>query len=307
MRCLVTGGTGFLGSVLVRRLRERGHDVTVASRSRGQDVTRVPTLEPSFREVQVVFHLAALVQSRPGPFLRVNVDGLRNVLELARRHRVARLVHVSSFTVFGPSGDGVHTEEHIPDRNAFFHGYDRSKYEAFRLADRWKDRLPMNTVFPTVVYGPGPMTEGNLLVRLLRRWKKLRMAALPGRGAPCWNFVYVDDVAEALIRCLDADPGEDFVLGGENRTLRDLWATYRRVAKVPIVPLGLPDGLFRAGARLEDWSARLRGTSPLLVPSTAEFFLRNWRFSSDKARAHLGYSPRSLEEGLISTNRWMAS
>lgn len=307
MRCLVTGGTGFLGSVLVRRLRERGHDVTVASRSRGQDVTRVPTLEPSFRGVQVVFHLAALVQSRPGPFLRVNVDGLRNVLELARRHRVARLVHVSSFTVFGPSGDGVHTEERIPDRNAFFHGYDRSKYEAFRLADRWKDRLPMNTVFPTVVYGPGPMTEGNLLVRLLRRWKKLRMAALPGRGAPCWNFVYVDDVADALIRCLDADPGEDFVLGGENRTLRDLWATYRRVANAPIVPLGLPDRLFRAAARLEDWSARLRRTSPLLVPSTAEFFLRNWRFSSDKARAHLGYSPRSLEAGLISTNRWLES
>ena len=307
MRCLVTGGTGFLGSVLVRRLRERGHHVTVASRSRGQDVTRVPTLEPSFREVQAVFHLAALVQSRPGPFLRVNVDGLRNVLELARRHRVARLVHVSSFTVFGPSGDGVHTEERIPDRNRFFHGYDQSKYEAFRLAGRWKDMLPMNTVFPTVVYGPGPMTEGNLLVRLLRRWKKLRLAALPGRGAPCWNFVYVDDVADALVRCLDADAGEDFILGGENRTLHELFGTFRRVADAPMVPLGLPDGLFRAGARLEDWSARLRSASPLLVPSTVEFFLRNWRFSSGKAGAHLGYSPRSLEEGLISTNRWMAS
>ena len=305
MKCLVTGGTGFLGSVLVRRLQERGHDVTVASRSRGQDVTRIRTLEPGFREAEAVFHLAALVQSRPGPFQRVNVDGLRNVLELAHRHRVARLVHVSSFTIFGPSGDRIHTEECVPDRNRFFHGYDQSKYEAFRLADRWKDRLPMNTVFPTVVYGPGPVTEGNLLVRLLRRWKKLRVAALPRRGAPCWNFVFVDDVADALIRCLDTDPGEDFVLGGENRTLRDLHATFRRVSEVPIVPLGLPDGLFRAGALLEDWSARLRGASPLLVPSTADFFLRNWRFSSRKARMQLGYTPRSLDEGLGSTNRWM--
>ena len=149
------------------------------------------------------------------------------------------------------------------------------------------------------------MTEGNLLVRLLRRWKKLRVAALPGRGAPCWNFVYVDDVAEALVRCLEADPGEDFVLGGENRTLRDLHAAFRRISKVPILPLGLPDGLFRAGARLEDWSAWLRGTSPLLVPSTADFFLRNWRFSSRKARTQLGYETRSLEQGLDSTNRWM--
>ena len=305
MKCLVTGGTGFLGSVLVRRLRERGHDVTVASRSRGQDVTRIRTLEPGFREAEAVFHLAALVRSRPGPFLRVNVDGLRNVLELADRHRSARLVHVSSFTIFGPSGDGVHTEQRVPERHRFFHGYDRSKYEAFRLAERWKDRLPMNTVFPTVVYGPGPVTEGNLLVRLLRRWKRLRLAALPGRGAPCWNFVFVDDVADALIRCLDSDPGEDFVLGGENRTLRDLHATFRRVSGVPIMPLGLPDGLFRAGALLEDWSARLRGASPLLVPSTAEFFLRNWRFSSCKARMQLGYTPRSLDEGLASTNRWM--
>jgi len=305
MKIVVTGGTGFLGTRLVECLRQDGHEVQVVSRSQGHDIRRGASLDPVFDGAEIVFHLAALVQSRPGAFEDINVLGLENVLKICESRRVARLIYVSSFTVFGSSGDNVHDEDDVPRRDHFFHGYDRSKYHAYRIAEQWKARLPMNIIFPTVVYGPGPLTEGNIMVRLFQRWKLTRLAPLPDYGKPRWNFVYVNDVIDGMMRCLRAKAGEDFILGGENHSLEELHATFRRVSGFTILFAGLPVWCFKASSYLEDWGSRLGGFSPLVLPSTADFFWANWQFSSEKARAHLGYSPRSMREGLESTFQWM--
>ncbi len=305
MKCVVTGGTGFLGSCLTRRLQEAGHEATVVSRKKGHDIRQAETLKEPFKGAETVFHLAALVQSRPGPFEKTNLEGLENVLRACEENGVQRLVNVSSFTIFGPSADNPHHESEIPRRRHFFHGYDETKYQGYRLAEKWRSRLPMNIVFPTVIFGPGPLTEGNILVRLLQRWKKLRLAALQRGGSMVWNFVFIEDVAEGLMRCLDAPVGEDYILGGENRSIRELFEAFRQVSGCRMLPLGLPDRLFRAGAYLEDLTSRLGGFPPLVLPSTADFFLSDWQFSSKKATQQLGYRHHSLAEGLAKTYRWM--
>jgi farnesol dehydrogenase len=305
MKIVVTGGTGFLGTRLVERLEQDGHEVRVVSRSRGYDVTRLDTLGPVFEGAETVFHLAALVQSRPGPFEDTNVLGLENVLKTCEARRVGRLIYVSSFTVFGPSGDAIHDEHSVPRRVHFFHGYDRSKYHAFRIAEQWKTRLPMNIIFPTVVYGPGPLTEGNIMVRLFQRWRLTRLAPLPDYGKPRWNFVYVNDVVDGMMKCLLARAGEDFILGGSNSSLKELYAAFRLVSGVPMLAAGLPVWCFKASSYLEDWGSQLAGFPPLVLPSTADFFWANWQFSSEKARAQLGYSPCSMQEGLETTLKWM--
>ena len=307
MKCVVTGGTGFLGSCLTRRLQEAGHEVTVVSRQKGHDIRQAETLIEPFKGAQTVFHLAALVQSRPGPFESTNLEGLENVLRACQENSVQRVVNVSSFTIFGPSCAGPHQESEVPRRQHFFHGYDETKYRGYRLAEKWRSRLPMNIVFPTVSFGPGPMTEGNILVRLLQRWKKLRLAALQRGGSMVWNFVFVEDVADGLMRCLKAPVGEDYILGGENRSIRGLFEAFRQVSGCRILSLGLPDPLFRAGAYLEDLTSRLGGFPPLVLPSTADFFLNDWQFSSEKASQQLGYQPLPLLEGLTETYRWMQS
>lgn len=298
MKAIVTGGTGFLGTCLVQKLVRQGHDVRIVSRRKGHDIAHIDTLRGVFRGAQAVFHLAALVQSRPGPFEQINIQGLRNVLQLCEEEGIERLLYVSSFTIFGPSGEGVHTERTIPRRLHFFHGYDSSKYHAYELAEKWKARLPMNIVFPTVIYGPGPLTEGNIMARLFQRWQLLRLAPLPDYGQPRWNFAFVEDVAEAITRCLRRPQGENFILGGSNCSLRELHAAFVRVTGRHILRVGLPATCFKASAYLEDWASRLGRFPPLVLPVTADFFLNNWQFSDEKARQQMGYSPRSLQEGL---------
>ncbi|HSR52685.1 MAG TPA: NAD-dependent epimerase/dehydratase family protein [Acidobacteriota bacterium] len=305
MKCVVTGGTGFLGSAVVRLLRQAGHQADIVSRSRGHDIARPDTLRQPFRQADVVFHLAALVQSRPGPFEQTNLQGLENVFQVCRDEGVKRIINVSSFTIFGPSGGQPHRESHMPERQSFFHGYDETKYRGYQMTLEWKKELRINTVFPTVIYGPGPLTEGNIMARLLGRWASMRVAALQRGGRPVWNFVYVEDVARGLLSALEAPPGEDFILGGQDVSLNQLLGTFRQVSGRRILRLPLPDPVFRLGARLEDWTSRLVGFPPMVLPSTADFFLNDWQFSSEKAQSRLDYSPTPLAEGLQATWQWM--
>ena len=306
MIAAVTGGTGFLGSALTRRLEERGDQVRVVARSRGHDITQPETLRGLFQDVEMIFHLAALVQSRPGPFDETNKTGLENVLEASLQSEVKRLIYVSSFTVFGPSGRAIHSEETLPgERTHFFHDYERSKFEALQIARSWRSKIPMNIVYPTVVFGPGPMTEGNMIVRLLVRWFRLGLAPLPGRGYPQWNFVYIEDVVEGLLSVADAFPEKDYILGGENLSLAELVDILNAVSVKHIWPLGLPNWLFRISCHGEDLFSRLFRFAPLVLPKTGEFLLKNWQFSSLKAKSELGYRPRPLEEALRQTYQWM--
>jgi len=301
----ITGGTGFLGSALARELERCGHEVRVIARSRGYDVTRAETLTDVFRDTKTVFHLAALVQSRPGPFDETNQIGLENVLKACVRSGSERLIYVSSFTVFGPSRSGIHTETSIPERTRFFHDYERSKFEALEIAQKWRSRIPMNIVFPTVVYGPGPLTEGNIMVRLFARWFKLRIAALPGQGKPRWNFVFIDDLVQGLVAVGDSPPDSDYILGGSNVSLTDLANTLAQVSDRSFVSLGLSNWQFRISCYGEDLASRLLNFKPLVLPQTGDFLLNDWQFSSAKAESELGYEPSTLESALGRTYQWM--
>lgn len=305
MRCVVTGGSGFLGSRLVQLLSQAGHKAVAVSRRTGHDVRDPESLKSAFTGADAVYHLAALVQSRPGPFEETNLEGLLNVLRLCRQLGVQRFINVSSFTIFGPSGQQPHVEKSFAPRSEFFHGYDETKYRGYLLASEWRERIPMNNVFPTVIYGPGPMTEGNILVRLLRRWKRLRVAPLQRDGLPVWNFAFVDDVADGLVRCLQAPVGRDYILGGEDASLRRLAQEFQEVSGAAILRLGLSDRLFLAGTYAEDAASRLFRFPPLVLPATAQFFLHDWRFSSLKAEREFDYRPRPLRQGLERTFRWM--
>lgn len=307
MRIAVTGGTGYLGSNLCRRLKDAGHEIRIVSRSLGYDITQAGRLEGAFRSCDAVFHLAATVQSRPGKiFQEVNVRALEGVFEECKNSRVKRVIYISSFTVFGPSGQRPHSEESVPTRSYFFHDYDRTKYEGWRVAREWQKKIPLDIVYPAVVYGPGPLTEGNILTHLLRRWHGTHFAALPAMGEPVWNFIYIDDLVDGLLRHLLKGAGQDFVLGGENRSLRELAEVFRSVSDRRIVIIPMPSPLFYLSSYVEDLQSRMRGTPPLVLPSTSRFFVCDWKLSSRKAESLLKFSPRPLEEGMEATWEWMS-
>jgi dihydroflavonol-4-reductase len=149
------------------------------------------------------------------------------------------------------------------------------------------------------------LTEGNIMVRLFARWFKFRLATLPGRGTPVWNFAFIDDVVQGLQAAVNSSPDNDYILGGSNLSLADLVDSLDRVSSESLHRLGMPDWLFRISCYGEDLASRLMNFKPLVLPQTADFLLENWRFSSSKAQSELGYEPHGIEQALTLTYQWM--
>jgi nucleoside-diphosphate-sugar epimerase len=282
-----------------------------------------------------VVHGAALVKIlAPAPeFDRINVGGLDNVLAAAEAAG-ARVVYVSSFMALGPSegGPGGVLDEEAPahpgpasapaaatsaapanpattaaEPRLWINDYERTK----TLADRQARRAiaagqPVNVVYPGVIYGPGEMTEGNLVVRHVLDLLHRRLPALLGAPERRWCYVFVDDVARGIAEVLErARPGARYVLGGENVRLGAFYALVEELSGVPVPRRRLPDGLAKVlGAVQKGW-ARLRGSTPALTPDLVEVYQHDWAYSSARAAADLGYAPRGLREGLGATMAWL--
>jgi NAD+-dependent farnesol dehydrogenase len=343
MRTLVTGATGFLGRRLVAELAPR-HALRVLVRPRGGggagggaggrgafpegvevvagDVADAARVRHAMAGCEAVVHAAALVKilAPAAEFDRINVGGLENVLAAARAEAGgAKVIYVSSFMALGPSEGapgGVLDESAAPagfgegtggGGRIWINSYERTKALADRLARRAiAEGQDVVVVYPGVIYGPGEMTEGNLVVRHVLDLLHRRLPALLGTPGRRWCHVYVDDVARGIGLALErARPGGRYVLGGENTTLGDFYRLVEELSGVPVPRRRLPDGLATTlGAAQKAW-ARLRGTTPALTPDLVEVYRHDWAYSSARAAAELGYTFRPLREGLAATLAWL--
>ncbi|HYG61556.1 MAG TPA: NAD-dependent epimerase/dehydratase family protein [Thermoanaerobaculia bacterium] len=325
MKVLVTGGTGFLGRRIVSELAPR-HSLRLLVRSTASrerfpagvefatgDVTDRASLERAAAGCDAVIHAAALVKilAPPADFDRINVAGLDNVLHAAEQAgTVEKVVYVSSFMALGPTeaGPGGMLDEKADLRDrSWINDYERTKAHSDRQARKAiADGAPVVIVYPGVIYGPGEMTEGNIVVRHVLDLVHRRLPALLGSPARRWNYVYVDDVARGVALALEkGDPGSRYVLGGENIAQGDFYALVERLTGVKVPSLRMPDGIAKAaGAAQKTW-ARLRGTTPQLTPDLVEVYRHDWAFSSARAEAELGYRWRPLAEGLATTLTWL--
>jgi farnesol dehydrogenase len=325
MKVLITGGTGFLGRRIVSDLAQR-HEVRLlvrptASRNRFPpaidfaegDVTDRASLVRAMAGRDAVVHAAALVKilARPSDFDRINLGGIENVLRAAEESgSVAKVVYVSSFIALGPTENGpggmLDESSEILERT-WINDYERTKALADRRARRAIDEgAPLNVVYPGVIYGPGEMTEGNIVVRHILDLIHRRLPGLIGSPDRRWNYVFVDDVARGVGLALEkAPPGGRYVLGGENVRLGDFYALVEKLTGVPVPRRRIPDGIASAAGALQKGWARLTGGTPKLTPDLVEIYRHDWAYRSERAERELGYSARPFAQGLAETLAWL--
>jgi farnesol dehydrogenase len=322
MRILLTGATGFLGRTVARCLAARGHAIRVLARptsvtdglpagaevARG-DVTDAGSVREAARGCEAIVHMAALVKiwvPDPGRFAAVNVGGVRSALAAAREEG-ARLVYTSSFIALGPSGEGRLDGERPHPGPPYRNAYERTKADADALARRAQaDGEDVVIVYPGVIYGPGDMTEGNIVARLVADHLGGRLPALVGPGDRRWSYAFVEDVAEGHALAVEAGrPGERFVLGGEDATLAQLFALVQEATGRRPPRLHLPYAAAAAVGRLQWLWAEATGHAPRLTHGEVGVFREHWACDSTRAIERLGYRPRPLAQGLGETIAWL--
>ena len=336
MKILVTGATGFLGRRTVERLAPR-HELSLLVRSSADrsgfpasaeivegDVTDRASLERAAAGRDAILHAAALVKidAPASEFDRVNLGGLENVLAAAKQAGTGRVVYVSSFIALGPTesgragaGDGRSVTGELDEsaetrggaERPWINDYERTKALADRRARRAiEEGSPLLVAYPGVIYGPGVLTEGNIVVRHLLDLAHGRLPALLGRPERRWNYVFVEDVAAGLEAMLERAPlGARYLLGGENITQARFYELAANEGRIRVPRLRMPNGVAAAaGAMMKGW-ARLRGEVPKLTPDLVEIYRHDWAYDSSRAGRELGYRPRPFEEGLRTTLDWL--
>lgn len=322
MSVLVTGGTGFVGSAVVRALVAQGERPRCLVR-RGSDwrnlagldvelvegdLGREDSLEAALKGCTALFHVAAdyrIWARRPEDLIRTNVEGTRRLMLAALRQGVERVVHTSSVAVLGKSGNGVPADEATAVCLGDMIGaYKRSKFlaeEEVRRLQR-EEGLPVVIVNPSTPFGPRdvkPTPTGRLVVAAAAG----RMPAFVDTGL---NVVHVDDVAVGHLLAFEKGKlGERYLLGGENLGLAEILCQVAALRGRRAPRLRLPRRpLFPLAVAAEAWARATGGREPMLTVDGLRMAARPMYFRHDKAGRDLGYRPRPAAEAICDAVGW---
>ena len=319
MTVFVTGGTGFIGGHVVRRLRERGDDVVALVRAPAKGVALEAegcelvagtladreVIRAAMEGCDAAIHGAAIYEvgvpeSQHRAMYEANVIGTENVLRAALEAKVGRVVYISTVAAFGNTKGQVVDEAYEHPGTGFTSYYEETKVEAHRLARRLiaDEGLPGVIVQPGGVYGPDDHSAlGQQMNQFLAG--RMPLIAFPETG---FNMVHVDDVAAGVLLALDGGRvGEAYILGGQITTMRELIQTLARVADKRPPKHALPTGLMKAMTPLGPLVGKVMNQGPNLRELISSADNVTFWAKHDKAVAELGYSPRGLEQGLRDT------
>jgi 2-alkyl-3-oxoalkanoate reductase len=318
MKALVTGGGGFLGLAIVRKLQARGDQVRSISRKPHRelhslaeqiegDLTNYPAVEKALADCDVVFHVAARAGIW-GPYeeyYQTNVVGTEHVISACRRIGVSRLVYTSSPSVVFRGRDHENINESAPYATRFLAHYPATKAIAERMVlEANSASLATVALRPHLIWGPG---DPNLIPRLIDRARAGKLRRI-GDGRNRVDTIYVENAADAHLLAADRlHPGSliagkvYFLSNGEPVVLWDFINRILAAARLPPVTKSIPAGLaYLTGAVLEFGHRLFRiRREPQMTRFVARQFSTSHWFDISAARRDLGYDPViGIEDGL---------
>jgi dihydroflavonol-4-reductase len=321
MKAFVTGATGFLGSHVARVLGEQGADLRLLVRSTSNlrnlegiqaetatgDLRDSSSLEKGMSGCDTVFHVAAdyrLWVRDPAEMYRSNVDGTKAILDAARKHGVRRVVYTSSVATVGFTGNGHPADEDSPVSLADMIGpYKRSKFLAEQLAmEAGGSGMQVVVVNPTTPVGEQdvkPTPTGRIVVDFLKR----RFPAYVETGL---NLVDVRECALGHVVALEKGrPGERYILGGENLTLKQILDKLGEISGLPSPKVKLPYVFaFATGIVDEAITGRLLHREPRATVDSVRMGKKKMFASCAKAERELGWKIVPVEAALRRAVEW---
>jgi dihydroflavonol-4-reductase len=324
MRVFLTGATGFVGSHVACAYADAGAELRLLTRNTSSqkaieglaaevitgDLREPEKLRTALRGCDALVHVAAdyrLWVRDPKAMYAANVDGTRELLRIAREEGVAKVVYTSSVATMGFKADGTIVDEATPVSIADMIGhYKRSKFlaeqEAIAAARTGQHVMILN---PTTPIGPGdakPTPTGRIIVDFLNR----KFPAYVDTGL---NLVDVDEVARMHVVALDCGtPGERYILGGENLTLKQNLDRMSTITGLPSPKTKVPHAVAMAFAFFDETiTGKLRGKEPRATVEAVRMGKKYMFASSAKAERDLGFRVLPIYNALRSAIEWFVT
>jgi nucleoside-diphosphate-sugar epimerase len=323
MKVLITGGTGFTGSHLVRRVLSRGHEVHVLDNQRGimwgdlekegakmhlGSMLDTPLLKKLVRDCGLIYHLAAAFRRVNLPkrvYWQTNVDAMRAMLEISQAEGVPKIVYCSTQGVHG-NIDNPPGNEDSPIAPEDY--YQLTKYEGERVAEEFIQKgMDITTLRPTAIYGPGDAG------RFLMIFRQVNKGIFPffGKGTALYHPLYIDNFIDAfeLAATHERAKGRTYLIAdNEYFTIEAIVRMIADVMNVPLKVLHLPFWPMYTVAAAVELIYLPFSSDPPIFRRRADWFRQNRAFRIDRARDELGYAPQvGLRDGLTAAYQWYAS
>ena len=319
MRVLVTGGTGFTGAHLVRRILNRGDEVVVLDNQPGLfhdelkkqgaeihigSITDAELVKKLCQGCEVVHHLAAAFREVNRPksvYYDVNVNGARNMAAAALEAGVRRVVYMSTQGVHGNVDHPPGNEETPIEPEDY---YQVTKYQGEEVFGGFLAKgLETVILRPMAIYGPGDPARFLMIFRRAAKGKFL----MAGPGTALYQPLYIDHLMEACeLAETKGRPGQAYLIGDrEYVMIKDLVKAVGRALGSEVTIQHVPFWPVYGVCALVEAAYKFLPGEPPLFRRRADWFRQNRAFKIDKACAELGYDPQiSLEEGLKRTGDW---
>lgn len=315
---LVTGGTGLVGSYLLKQLIQQGNTVKAIYRKNSNmylldpltkskvkwveaDIEDIPSLQQAMKNVSEVYHSAAMISMTPSDkqkMYAVNVKGTQNIVNTALEVGVKKMLYFSSIAALGRSEQHLHITENTPWENSKFNTqYGISKYYAEQ--EVWRGIAEgLNAVIcnPSTIFGPGDWNKGSS--RLISRvYDGLSFYPNGSNG-----FVDVADVVNASIQLMDSNiTNQRFIISAENITYKQV-LTNIALALNKTLPTRAASPILSAIAwRLEALSSKFTKNAPLITKDTILSTSKNFTYSNEKIKKALNYTFIPLQQTIENT------
>ena len=321
MKAFVTGATGFVGSHVARVLAEQGADLRLLVRktSRTENIASIPgervtgdltdaqSLKQGIAGCDAVFHVAAdyrLWTRNPHEMYAANVEGTRSIIKAAQESGVRRIVYCSTVATMGFTGNGTMTDENSPVSLAEMIGhYKRSKFMAEQVVlEAAKAGANIVMVNPTAPIGEQdikPTPTGRIVLDFLK-------GKFPAYVETGLNLVDVKEVAQAHVAAYErAKPGERYILGGENLTLKQVLDRLSAISGVPSPTVKLPYALaFVSGMFDTFFTGMVFRKEPRVTLDAVRMGKKKMWASSKKAEHDLGWKSSPVDGALRRATEW---
>lgn len=316
----LTGGTGFIGSKVLEKLSKNNEQVCILTRQKinplntntiitNANLTKSQQFSEYIKKSDVLVHIAGCAKAfskDKNEFYNINYLATKILIDEALKYNLKKIIYISTCMVFGPS-DTELCENNFKNRDNFLTDYEKSKYLAeIYVRKKIKEGAPIIILYPTRVFGPGRLTQGNSLTKLILYFVKSKIFPVIESSKYYGNYVYIDDVVNLILKAIyEIKPPETLLVAGYNLNFQQFFQTLNNLlsynGKVITIKKIFAMQLARFFENLEIET----GIPAPISRGWIQTFATNWLYSNEKVKNLLHYEFVLFETALRNTLKWL--